>query len=152
MQRITLGKYTTNIPLCGAFRMLHWTRRVNRRGRKPAKSATNKEQIEHASKILKVKKRKKLKTLYFLEKLPQNLLWEFVLEKNAGIDYSNEPLSSSRRLANTHRASAWKWVRFPSLFGYKKKDHPVGGLSFLEQGTGIEPALMAWEAIVLPIN
>ena len=33
----------------------------------------------------------------------------------------------------------------------KRKDHPKGGLSFLEQDTGVEPAFTAWEAVVLPI-
>ena len=27
----------------------------------------------------------------------------------------------------------------------KKKDHPMGGLPFLEQDTGVEPAFTAWE-------
>ena len=33
----------------------------------------------------------------------------------------------------------------------KKESHPNGWLSYLEQGTGIEPAFTAWEAVVLPI-
>ena len=33
----------------------------------------------------------------------------------------------------------------------KKERHPCGCLSFLEQGTGVEPALTAWEAAVIPI-
>ena len=33
----------------------------------------------------------------------------------------------------------------------KKYDHPKGGRIFLEQGTGVEPALTAWEAAVIPI-
>ena len=28
----------------------------------------------------------------------------------------------------------------------------IGNLLFLEQGTGIEPASVAWEATVLPMN
>ena len=32
-----------------------------------------------------------------------------------------------------------------------KKGHPRWGCPFLEQGTGIEPAFTAWEAVVLPI-
>ena len=33
----------------------------------------------------------------------------------------------------------------------KKEEMPRGISSFLEQGTGIEPAFTAWEAVVLPI-
>ena len=38
-----------------------------------------------------------------------------------------------------------------SIHSLSKKQHPIGVLSFLEQGTGIEPAFTAWEAVVLPI-
>ena len=31
----------------------------------------------------------------------------------------------------------------------KGKDHPVGGLFLLEQGTGVEPASEAWEATII---
>ena len=33
----------------------------------------------------------------------------------------------------------------------KKDGHPSGDRLFLEQGTGVEPALTAWEAAVIPI-
>ena len=41
-----------------------------------------------------------------------------------------------------------------SLWGpySKKRCHPNGWHLFLEQGTGIEPASVAWEATVLPMN
>ena len=34
----------------------------------------------------------------------------------------------------------------------KKKTTHKGWISFLEQGTGIEPASVAWEATILPMN
>ena len=41
-------------------------------------------------------------------------------------------------------------LSIPSCF--KKQQPPRwGGCCFLEQGTGIEPAFTAWEAVVLPI-
>ena len=40
----------------------------------------------------------------------------------------------------------------PVLYFYSKKENHPGGMAlFLEQGTGIEPAFTAWEAVVLPI-
>ena len=41
------------------------------------------------------------------------------------------------------------WVRLPWNPFLKKKDHLIGGLSFLEQGTGVEPASEAWEATII---
>ena len=35
--------------------------------------------------------------------------------------------------------------------GFQKERHACACLSFLEQGTGVEPALTAWEAAVIPI-
>ena len=32
-----------------------------------------------------------------------------------------------------------------------KENHPDGVVFLLEQGTGVEPAFTAWEAVVLPI-
>ena len=40
-------------------------------------------------------------------------------------------------------------VRFPFLY---KKTHLFRCFFFLEQATGIEPALKAWEALILPLN
>ena len=40
---------------------------------------------------------------------------------------------------------------FDSRTREKKDSTPDGVLSFLEQGTGVEPAFTAWEAVVLPI-
>ena len=40
--------------------------------------------------------------------------------------------------------------RFDPLLLHKK-GHPRGVSFFMEQGTGIEPAFTAWEAVVLPI-
>ena len=34
----------------------------------------------------------------------------------------------------------------------EKLSFPHGNESFLEQGTGVEPAQSAWEAEILPIN
>ena len=39
-----------------------------------------------------------------------------------------------------------------SRFYIKKENYPGGWFSFLEQGTGVEPAQSAWEAEILPIN
>ena len=39
----------------------------------------------------------------------------------------------------------------PYLCSKKKRPSRRDGLFFLEQGTGIEPAFTAWEAVVLPI-
>ena len=36
-------------------------------------------------------------------------------------------------------------------FLFHKKRHPVGVPFLMEQGTGVEPAFTAWEAVVLPI-
>ena len=41
---------------------------------------------------------------------------------------------------------------FDSCHIEKKKDTPDGMSSCLEQGTGIEPASVAWEATILPMN
>ena len=44
------------------------------------------------------------------------------------------------------------FVRFDSLCFFQKEKTPRwGAFSFLEQGTGVEPAFTAWEAVVLPI-
>ena len=48
--------------------------------------------------------------------------------------------------AGVHRTPALKWVRFPPA---KKEEMPKGISSFLEQGTGIEPASEAWEATII---
>ena len=40
---------------------------------------------------------------------------------------------------------------FDSLSSKKRTRPPIGGLVLLEQGTGVEPAFTAWEAVVLPI-
>ncbi len=41
-------------------------------------------------------------------------------------------------------------LSFLTMFSYREL--PFGWLCFLEQGTGIEPASVAWEATVLPMN
>ena len=101
------------------------------------------------------------------------------MEQGTGIDYTMELPPSSWRQADAHRAAAFRWVRFPSTFskkdsilrdavffgaGYAKRisQIPKGiyfvekstltGAFFLEQGTGIEPASVAWEATILPMN
>lgn len=53
--------------------------------------------------------------------------------------------------ADVHRTSAFTWVRLPTTSFQTRKTTLWGGLSCLEQGTGIEPAFTAWEAVVLPI-
>ena len=53
--------------------------------------------------------------------------------------------------ADVHRTSAFRWVRLPTTSFQTRKTTLWGGLSCLEQGTGIEPAFTAWEAVVLPI-
>ena len=55
---------------------------------------------------------------------------------------------SSRRQATVPRTVAFD--RFDSR-PHKEKGHPDGCPFSLEQGTGIEPAFTAWEAVVLPI-
>ena len=51
--------------------------------------------------------------------------------------------------ASAHRALAW----FDSLpFFQNKNSIPMGCCFVLEQGTGIEPASVAWEATILPMN
>ena len=40
----------------------------------------------------------------------------------------------------------------PFLFSQNKNSIPMGCCFVLEQGTGIEPASVAWEATILPMN
>ena len=47
-----------------------------------------------------------------------------------------------------HRTVAVRCARHPPLIRFKKKRPPVGW-SFLEQGTGVEPASEAWEATII---
>ena len=70
------------------------------------------------------------------------------MPQDIGVDYVMVLWPSSRRQENIHRTFAFDGFvpHFP-----KKQDHPVGGLAFLEQDTGVEPAFTAWEAVVLPI-
>ena len=62
-----------------------------------------------------------------------------------------ERSASSCRTASAHRALAWNGFDFLSLFRTQKQ-HPIGCCFVLEQGTGIEPASVAWEATILPMN
>ena len=78
------------------------------------------------------------------------------MEQGTGIDLHFAPMeqnkgspASSRR---RRRSSAPQLVGSIPYYISKKKDHTFWcGLFFLEQGTGIEPAFTAWEAVVLPI-
>ena len=49
-----------------------------------------------------------------------------------------------------------RWIYPVRKDGFNRKETPfvrrAKGVSFLEQGTGIEPASEAWEASVLPMN
>ena len=62
-----------------------------------------------------------------------------------------ERSASSCRTASAHRAPALDG--FDSLpFFPKQNSIPMGCCFVLEQGTGIEPASVAWEATILPMN
>ncbi len=76
------------------------------------------------------------------------------MEQGTGIDLHfrlwRKLLSGSVQPSPAARnRAAFRWVRFPSC--YKNKEVPNGTSLFLEQGTGVEPAFTAWEAVVLPI-
>ena len=53
----------------------------------------------------------------------------------------------------TNEREICRWLEFNSLLPYyEKTSTPKRGACFLEQGTGIEPASVAWEATILPMN
>ena len=45
----------------------------------------------------------------------------------------------------------FSWVRLPHVHCEIIQATRMGGLYYLEQDTGVEPAFTAWEAVVLPI-
>ena len=59
-----------------------------------------------------------------LKHLPQASA--FFLEQGTGIDYTMELPPSSWRQADAHRASAFRWVRFPSTFPKRTASRTAG--------------------------
>ena len=78
--------------------------------------------------------------------------WSFCLEQGTGvvcIFAFSENKCSARSSPRRQRSSALHFIiRFPLL---NKETTPQGWSLYLEQGTGVEPAFTAWEAVVLPI-
>ncbi len=82
------------------------------------------------------------------------LFWSRVRESMADLPLGanrKERSASSCRTASARRALALDG--FDSLpFFPKQNSIPMGCCFVLEQGTGIEPASVAWEATILPMN
>ena len=83
------------------------------------------------------------------------LFWSRIRESSCIFSPDREKIMelppSSRGQGTVHRTVPFSWVRLPYVHCEIIQATRMGGLYYLEQDTGVEPAFTAWEAVVLPI-
>ena len=83
------------------------------------------------------------------------LFWSRIRESSCIFSPDREKIMelppSSRGQGTVHRTVPFSWVRLPHVHCEIIQATRMGGLYYLEQDTGVEPAFTAWEAVVLPI-